>query len=442
MRKKNRDKYYDPNNSMDDNNSSEGKEKEKKIKKNKGNKKSSKNEINDNILDEIKKEEDINEKAKILEEVNNTMIMENKNKREKPKKKYKKEKNESDEEDDDEVEVEEKRKKNFKEKEKQIEKEKHKEKEKQKNDKKKKKANNVLSDTINEINDELDEQYNLDIENIFEINKKFNFPKDSPVFYIREDDSKNDLYPSPLSTNKIKECLKTKEIKPFLVKVKLIDIFVLKDYGKFCYFDFNIILQKNWSKNLEYSQIFLNEYQKLYEKNKKTELEELNKTLEITKYSNEFIFSSKKKPKIKENKNKIIENEEKEKKNDITLNLNFSAIDKKGGYNDFSMSIIKQLQGVPLTKKQVDKITSIIEEVEEDEWTEIKNKKKELKKEPFIGIVGLNESKQIEPEENANTFQTNNKKNKKGKNKKKKFVNFNNQFAALKVDRGSDDEDE
>ena len=129
-----------------------------------------------------------------------------------------------------------------------------------------------------------------------------------------------------------------------------------------------------------------------------------------------------------------------EKNNDISSNFTISEIDRKG-FNDISMSIIKQLEGINLSKKKAEKITSIIEEVEEDQWTEIKSKKKEREKKPFIGIVGLNESKQIkEPEESS--FQTNNKRKRGRKNKKKNFVNFNNKFAALKVDYGSDEEED
>ena len=130
-----------------------------------------------------------------------------------------------------------------------------------------------------------------------------------------------------------------------------------------------------------------------------------------------------------------------QKDNDMSLNLEFSAIDKSVGFNDLSMSIIKQLQGVNLNKKQVEKITSIIEEVEEDEWIEVKNnKKKGVKEKSFTGIVGLNESKQV-IEIEKESVPTKNKKNRK-KNKKNKFVNFNNQFAALKVNRDSDDEED
>ena len=237
--------------------------------------------------------------------------------------------------------------------------------------------------------------------------------------------------------------LKKKEIKPYLIKVKLIDIFIMKNYEPFQYFDFNEILTKSWSKNLEFSSIFLNQYNNYYEKNKKKDFEEKNKKLEISKIFNESIMYDKSKDKKPKFDKKIEKVEKFEKnvipdnKNDITLSLNFSAIDKKG-YNDFSISIIRQLEGIPLTKKKLDKITSIIEEVEEEEWTEIKSKKKEVEKKPFIGIVGLNESKQIVPEK----ISKNKNKKKGGKNRKKHSVNFNNKFAAFKIDHGSDEEEE
>ena len=434
--KKNKKDDYDVNNSMENSNE----ESHKKSKKNKKNKKEkieskSKN-TNYNILDEIKKEDESNQKEKILEEVNNTMIRDN-NKKQKKERKKEIKKEENTEEEEEKEKEKEKEKENNKEKYKEK-KESEKEKEKTKPNKKSKKANNILSDTFNEIANELNEQMNLEIENIFEINKKFNYPKDSPVFYIRDDSSNNDLYSYPLSTLKIKDLLKKKEIKPFLVKVKLIDIFTMKNYEPFSFFDFNDILAKNWSKNVEYSSIFLNEYNNMYEKNMKNNIEEKNKNLEISYNTNEYIAFPKKEKKLKFDDNKKVEkNKKQEEKNDMTLNFNISEIDKKG-FNDFSISIIKQLEGVNLTKKKMEKITSIIEEVEEEQWTEIKSKKKEKEQEkkPDNYIVGLNESRQIQESE----VNTNKKKNRK--KKKKQFVNFNNRFAGLKVDLGSDDDEE
>ena len=407
-------KINDANNSMN-NSIEDSEEKNKKSKKNKRQKKDKKETKlkNKNILDDIKKEE-IDQKKKILEEVNNTMIEENK----KPKHNKTKKEEESTS-----FNVNKMNESNM---------DKEKEKEREKGNKKKKKVNNIINDTFNELEKEINEEYNLKRENIYEINNKFDYPKDSPVFYIRDDNSNTDLYDYPLSTKEIIDKLSSKEIKPYLIKVKLIDIFTMNNYDPFSYFDFNDVLKKNWSKNLEYSSIFLTEC----EKNKKLILEEQNKNLEITLNENTFSIY----PKYSRHnnmKNKISEREEKD--NNITLNLNFSAIDKKG-LNDFSMSIIKQLENVPLTKKKMEKIQTIIEEVEEDEWTEIKSKKKEEEKKTFVGIVGLNESRQIiEPEKsNKNNY----KKKKKGKNTKKKFVNSNNQFAGLKVDYGSDDNED
>ena len=460
--KNNNRENYDVNNSMEyQREESEEKNKNQKPKKNKKGKKEAKSKVF-NLLDEIKKEEESDYKKKLLEEVNNTMLMDNQNNAEKEKK-QKEKRTEQDEEEEEQEKDEweekenqrkkEKERKKNKEKEKISKKEKQKEKEKEekgeekifKQNKKKKKGNNIISDTFNEISNELNEQYSLEIENIFEINKKFNYPKDSPVFYLREDTSSTDLYPTPLSTKEIQNLLKNREIKPFLLKVKLIDIFSMSNYDPFSYFDFNDILSKNWSKNLEYSSLFLNEYYNYFEKNINNYLNERYQNLEIEKKTNEFSYNPIKKKKLifednKKLKKKEKKVEEKNKNNDISLNFSISEIDRKG-FNDISMSIIKQLEGMNLSKKKADKIASIIEEVEEDEWTEIKSKKKEPEKKPFISIVGLNESRQIKETEES-SFQINNKRKRGKKNKKKNFVNFNNKFAALKVDYGSDDEED
>ena len=171
----------------------------------------------------------------------------------------------------------------------------------------------------------------------------------------------------------------------------------MKNHLPFSFFSFNEILTKNWSQNLEYSDLFINTHNKLSEKEKQKEK------------------SKEKKENKKNNK----------KEQDMTLSLNFSGINQQG-FNDLSMSIIKQLEGISLTKKQVDKITSIIEEVEEDEWTEVKTKKKEKEKEEksFEGIVGLNDNKKGD-------FK--NKKNQKNLKKKNNF-NDNNQFSGLKIE--------
>ena len=116
------------------------------------------------------------------------------------------------------------------------------------------------------------------------------------------------------------------------------------------------------------------------------------------------------------------EKKENQKENDMSFSMNFSVINN-GGFNDLSMSIIKYLEGINLAKKQY-KITSIVEAVEEDDWEEIKSKKKEIEEKSSIGIVGLNENKKAV---------INNKKNQKNQKKKNKFKD-NNQFKGLKVD--------
>ena len=317
---------------------------------------------------------DQQDKDKIMQEVNNTLLVKNK--------------------------------------EKQLKKIKQNEIKNLKNKKKENKINNILD----EIDNEIEENNILDIQNIFEINTKFNYSRDLPVFYLKNDDNNKEMFIEPLSTNTIKDLLKNKKIKPYLTNIKLIDIFYMKNYSPFAFFPLNDILVKNWSNNLEYSNIFINAHNKLKDKEKK----EIKK-IEENKNKNKIEILPKKQIK----KISKISDEPKNKKiEDESLNFNFSVI-KQGGFNDLSMSIIKQLEGISLTKKQVDKITSIIEEVEEDEWTEVKNKKnkEELEEKNDIGIVGLNDNKK---------GQTKNKKNLQQKKKKNNFKD-NNQFNGLKI---------
>ena len=168
----------------------------------------------------------------------------------------------------------------------------------------------------------------------------------------------------------------------------------------------------------------MNVHNKLNEKekiaNKKIEIfpkEEPIIEKKVKKENNKIDVIPKKEP-IKLNKEK----KENQKENDMSFSMNFSVINN-GGFNDLSMSIIKHLEGINLAKKQY-KITSIVEAVEEDDWEEIKSKKKEIEEKSSIGIVGLNENKKAV---------INNKKNQKNQKKKNKFKD-NNQFKGLKVD--------
>ena len=350
----------------------------------------------DNSMEQEEYEEEIYEetdKNKAIEKANNTMIASNKKEATtKKKKKHKKSK----------------------------------EKEEEKINKERPKKENKIDNIINEINDELEDYTNLDIDNILEINKKYNYPKEFPLFYIQDEMNNidNKLTKEPLSANKLKELLKYKKIKPYVTNIKLIDIFTMKNYEPFSFFPLNDILNKNWSDNVEYSNLFMNVHNKLNEKekiaNKKIEIfpkEEPIIEKKVKKENNKIDVIPKKEP-IKLNKEK----KENQKENDMSFSMNFSVINN-GGFNDLSMSIIKHLEGINLAKKQY-KITSIVEAVEEDDWEEIKSKKKEIEEKSSICIVGLNENKKAV---------INNKKNQKNQKKKNKFKD-NNQFKGLKVD--------
>ena len=151
-----------------------------------------------------------------------------------------------------------------------------------------KKKENKINNILDEIDNEIEENNILDIQNIFEINTKFNYSRDLPVFYLKNDNNNEDMFKEPLSINTLKDLLKNKKIKPYLTNIKLIDIFYMKNYSPFAFFPLNDILMKNWSNNLEYSNIFINAHNKLKDKEKK-----------------EIKDKEKKENKDKENKNKI-----------------------------------------------------------------------------------------------------------------------------------------
>ena len=147
-------------------------------------------------------EESQQDKDKIMQEVNNTMLIKNK--------------------------------------EKQLKKIKQNEIKNKKNKKKENKINNILD----EIDNEIEENNILDIQNIFEINTKFNYSRDLPVFYLKNDNNNEDMFKEPLSTNTIKDLLKNKKIKPYLTnktlfnKYKINRYFLYEKLFPFCFFSF------------------------------------------------------------------------------------------------------------------------------------------------------------------------------------------------------------
>ena len=98
---------------------------------------------------------------------------------------------------------------------------------------------------------------NIDINNIYEINNKFNYSKDLPVFYIREEQKSFDNYPIPLSTNQLVEMIQKNNIPFESLRIKLVDLFEFKSKKQFIYIDLLEVLKPNWSIDVTYSKIYL-----------------------------------------------------------------------------------------------------------------------------------------------------------------------------------------
>ena len=97
----------------------------------------------------------------------------------------------------------------------------------------------------------------IDINNIYEINNKFNYNKDNPVFYVLEDKKSLNYYPKPLSTKKLVEIINKNNISYESLKVKLVDLFEFISSEQFSYVDFIYVLKPGWTFEVTYSKIFL-----------------------------------------------------------------------------------------------------------------------------------------------------------------------------------------
>ena len=96
----------------------------------------------------------------------------------------------------------------------------------------------------------------IDINNIFEINELFDYDKDNPVFYLKENKQVLDRYPWPLSTKQIVSIIQKENLDYNELKVKLVDIFEFKLKAAFSYVDFINVIKPEWAKNVECSKIF------------------------------------------------------------------------------------------------------------------------------------------------------------------------------------------
>ena len=115
----------------------------------------------------------------------------------------------------------------------------------------KKSNNNVINDNSE------NEQFN-----ILEINEKFGYPSNQPLFYLLEHKCSFDKYPNPLSVKDLIEMYESGEINKRKMRVKLVDIFTYNK--KYEFFPIAKIFKRNWVNNVEYSDLF--------EENKKLEV--------------------------------------------------------------------------------------------------------------------------------------------------------------------------
>ena len=118
---------------------------------------------------------------------------------------------------------------------------------------------------------------NIELENIFDINKEFNYDKDNPVFYLRENKMAMDKYPWPLSTKQIVNIIKKDNIPYKNLKVKLVDLFEFKLKVAYEYVDFINVIKPEWASNVTFSKIFLDLYKfKFNKENNKEDTKEKN----------------------------------------------------------------------------------------------------------------------------------------------------------------------
>ena len=175
----------------------------------------------------------------------------------------------------------------------------------------------------------------LDIKNIYEINKIFNYDKENPVFYIQIENKPLNTYLAPLSTKKLEEIIKKDKIPYESIKVKLVDLFSFKSKEPFIYVDLKEVLTPKWVSNVTHSKMFMELLNaELNSKNKsdKNEINTFNDISSIKKENNESISFSvdlyNKKENKKQNKKEDIKGDKKEDKKEVNNKINKTK--KKG----------------------------------------------------------------------------------------------------------------
>lgn len=94
------------------------------------------------------------------------------------------------------------------------------------------------------------------IDNISEINKKFNFSEEIPLFYVKEKNREKNKNDCPLSTNDILKNYKDNDCS--IIQIKLVDCFELNEKNNYKYFDITDAFKKGWTeeKEVKFSKIF------------------------------------------------------------------------------------------------------------------------------------------------------------------------------------------
>lgn len=157
---------------------------------------------------------------------------------------------------------------------------------------------------------------NIDINNIFEINELFDYDKDNPVFYLKENKQALDRYPWPLSTKQIVSIIQKENLDYNELRVKLVDIFEFKLKDAYSYVDFINVIKPEWVTNVKCSKIFMDLHKFMNGKSKKSKIEKSQDKKEPFKISQSAIPKNNQINTISEEQTlkKILEKEDKEKK--------------------------------------------------------------------------------------------------------------------------------
>jgi len=154
----------------------------------------------------------------------------------------------------------------------------------------------------------------FDINYIYDINNKFHYNKDSPLFYILEKGKEFNYHPTPLSSKQLVKLIQEENIPYDYLRIKLVDLFQFKSKFPFIYVELKEILKPNWSLDVKFSKIFEDLYKLKLNDNKinNNVKEEKDNSINVSIIKNEnesFSFSL-----FKNTENDINKKEEKNSK--------------------------------------------------------------------------------------------------------------------------------